>query len=58
MLSLSSAEQVGSRELDKMLLTFVQQFPGTSVYRGEQTPREWLAGSTDGTSHRAAALKR
>jgi len=51
------SEQVGSRELDKMLLAFVQQFPGTSVYRGEQTAREWLAGSTAGTPHRAAALE-
>jgi glycosidase len=51
------SEQIGSRELEKLLLAFVQQFPGTSVYRGEQTPREWLAGSTHGTSHRAAALE-
>ena len=25
--------------------------------RGEETPRQWLAGSTDGTPHRAAALE-
>ena len=30
--------QIGSREMEKLLLTFVEQFPGTSVYRGEQTP--------------------
>ncbi len=40
-----------------MLLAFVQQFPGSSVYRGEQTPREWLAGSTAGIPHRAAAIE-
>ena len=40
-----------------MLLTFVEQFPGTSVYRGEQTPRQWLAGSTGGIPHRAAAME-
>ena len=51
------SEQIGPQELEKLLLTFVEQFPGTSVYRGEQTPKEWLAGSTDGTSHRAAALE-
>jgi glycosidase len=49
--------QVGARELDKILLSFVQQFPGASVYRGEQTAREWLAASTDGTPHRAAAIE-
>nr|WP_263418187.1 alpha-amylase family glycosyl hydrolase [Terriglobus albidus] len=48
---------VGSRELDRMLLSFVEQFPGSSVYRGLQTPKEWLAGSTDGTPHRAVALE-
>ncbi len=51
------SQQVGVRELDKMLLAFVQQFPGSSVYRGEQTPGQWLAASTAGTSHRAAAME-
>jgi hypothetical protein len=36
--------QVGAEALDKMLLTFVEQFPGISVMRGEETPLEWLAG--------------
>src|SRR5580658_6704898 len=49
--------QVGAEALDKMLLTFVEQFPGTNVIRGLETPRQWLAGSTEGTSHRAAALE-
>ncbi len=40
-----------------MLLAFVQQFPGSSVYRGEQTPRQWLAASTAGIPHRAAAIE-
>jgi glycosidase len=51
------SEQIGPQELEKLLLTFVEQFPGNSVYRGEQTPKEWLAGSTDGTPHRAAAME-
>jgi glycosidase len=51
------SEQVGAKELDKMLLAFVQQFPGSSVYSGEQTPRQWLAGSTAGVPHRAAAIE-
>ncbi len=48
---------IGSHELDRMLLTFVEQFPGSSVYRALQTPTEWLAGSTAGTPHRAVALE-
>jgi glycosidase len=51
------AAQVGSRELDTLLLTFVEQFPGSTVMRGKESPREWLAGKTDGMSHRAAALE-
>jgi len=49
--------KVGAEELDRMLLTFVEQFPGISVIRGQQTPKQWLAGATDGTPHRAAALE-
>jgi glycosidase len=49
--------QVGPDELDKMLLTFVEHFPGSTVFRGEQTAPQWLAGSTGGTPHRAAALE-
>jgi len=49
--------QIGSHELDRLLLRFVEQFPGSSVYRALQTPKEWLAGSTDGTPHRAVALE-
>jgi glycosidase len=51
------SKQVGAKELDKMLLAFVQQFPGSSVYRGEQTPGQWLASSTAGVPHRAAAIE-
>jgi glycosidase len=51
------AAQVGAEALDTMLLTFVEQFPGTSVLRGLETPRQWLTGSTEGTPHRAAALE-
>ena len=49
--------QVGSDALDKMLLHFVEHFPGSSVIRGEATPAQWLAGSTAGTPHRAVALE-
>jgi glycosidase len=49
--------QVGDDALDTLLLTFVEQFPGISVIRGLETPRQWLAGETEGTPHRAAALE-
>ena len=46
--------RVGTNKLERMLLTFVEQFPGQSVMRGLETPKQWLAGSTDGIPHRAA----
>jgi hypothetical protein len=50
--------QVGPDKLDAMLLAFVEQFPGLSVVRGEQTPKQWLAGSNrTEVPHRAAALE-
>jgi glycosidase len=51
------AGQVGAREMDKLLLTFVEHFPGRSVMQGKETPTQWLKGSTDGMSHRAVALE-
>ncbi len=48
---------VGTDNLDKMLLTFVEQFPGSTVIRGEQTAAQWLNGSTGNVSHREAALE-
>ena len=49
--------QVGTDNLEKMLLAFVEQFPGQSVMRGKETPVQWLAGQTAGMPHRAAALE-
>jgi glycosidase len=49
--------QVGPDQLDKMLLTFVEHFPGSAVMRGDHTPPPWLAGSTNGVPHREAALE-
>jgi glycosidase len=49
--------KVGAEALDALLLTFVEQFPGISVIRRQETPRQWLAGATGGTPHRAAALE-
>ena len=50
-------QKVGQEGLEKLLLTFVEKFPGTSVYRGEMSAAEWLQGSTDGYPHRHAAFE-
>jgi len=49
--------ELGPEALNKMLLTFVKEFPGTSVYQGAETAAEWLAGATDGVQNREAALE-
>jgi glycosidase len=49
--------RVGAERLDNLLLAFVEHFPGQSVMRGEEEAREWLAGSTEGMAHRAAAME-
>jgi glycosidase len=49
--------QVGAEPLGRMLLTFVEEFPGLSVMRGDLTARKWLSGETDGVSHWAVALE-
>ncbi len=50
-------QKVGQQNLDSLLLTFVEKFPGRSVYSGEQTAAEWLAGSTNGYAHKHAAFE-
>jgi glycosidase len=49
--------QMTPEALDKLLLTFVEYFPGSTVIRGEETPQQWLQGSTAGIPHREAALE-
>jgi glycosidase len=49
--------RLGRGRLDQCLLAFSDSFPPARVYRGEQTPAEWLAGSTAGIPHRAIALE-
>ena len=41
------AAHVGDDNLDEMLLTFVDRFPGQSVMQGMETPQQWLAGATE-----------
>jgi glycosidase len=51
------SKRVGEKDLNKLLLAFVDQFPGLSVMRGQETPQKWLAGTTEGNPHRAVALE-
>ena len=50
-------ERVGVREVDALLLAFTERFPNVAVYTGKLTAAQWLAGSTEGLSHREAALE-
>ncbi|WP_236657278.1 alpha-amylase family glycosyl hydrolase [Acidisarcina polymorpha] len=49
--------KIGREGVDKLLRSFVAEFPNTAVFRGEEKPEEWLAGSTGGMPHREAALE-
>lgn len=51
------ASKLDPAKVDKLLLTFVEQFPNVAVYRGELTPQQWLNGTTDGLPNREAALE-
>jgi hypothetical protein len=51
------ASKIEPAQMEKLLLTFVEQFPSVAVYHGQQTPAEWLQGTTDGLSNREAALE-
>jgi hypothetical protein len=49
--------RLGSGGLNQTLLAFAEGFPPQAVYRGEQSPAQWLAASTAGVSNRALALE-
>ncbi len=49
--------RVGREALDTTLLAFAEQFPTTAVYRGLESPRDWLARETAAIPHRAIALE-
>lgn len=50
-------QRVGDEWLEGLLLRFVEEFPGASVYAGEVSAGEWLKGETNGMSHREAAFE-
>jgi glycosidase len=53
--------QLGSQAVEKTLLTFVERFPSSDLYRDslpvKKFARRWLRGSTQGVSHREVALE-
>src|SRR3984885_4235134 len=49
--------RIGKEELDKTIVSFVEQFPTVDVYRKEKTPAEWLAGQTDSIVNRTVAFE-
>jgi glycosidase len=50
-------QRLGRRRFQQLLLTFTEEFPGSTVYRGELTAEQWLAQSTDGIPNREAAFE-
>jgi hypothetical protein len=49
--------RVTSAEGERLLLSFVQQFPTVDVYRGELTAEQWLKGTTEGRPNREVAFE-
>jgi len=51
------AQQFEPEQLDRLLLTFTEQFPNSEIFRGRITAADWLKRSTDGLPNREAALE-
>jgi hypothetical protein len=51
------AGRVGEDNVERLLRTFVEEFPNVAVYRGEVKLDDWLNGSTEGLTHREAVLE-
>ena len=52
-----AAAQVQPQELERLLLTFTEQFPNVAIFRGTLTAQQWLDKSTDGVPNREAAFE-
>ncbi len=50
-------ERIGPEQVERMLLSFVDEFPNVAVFRGEEKAEEWIQGSTEGVSHREVVLE-
>lgn len=51
------SERIGEDNLEKVLRSFVQEFPNVALYRGQARLEDWIEGATDGLSHREAVLE-
>src|SRR5580698_4908139 len=51
------ASQMEPDKLERLLLTFTEQFPNVAIFRGKLSAAEWLKGSTEGMPNREAALE-
>jgi hypothetical protein len=51
------SERVGEENVERLLRTFVQEFPNVAIYRGDVKLEKWLDGSTEGLAHREAVLE-
>ncbi|HEY6448586.1 MAG TPA: alpha-amylase family glycosyl hydrolase [Acidobacteriaceae bacterium] len=51
------AGRVGEDNVDRLLRTFVEEFPNVAIYRGDVKLDEWLNGSSEGLQHREAVLE-
>ncbi|HTD56268.1 MAG TPA: alpha-amylase family glycosyl hydrolase [Silvibacterium sp.] len=51
------SNKIAPTNLERLLITFVEQFPNVDVYQGKLTPQQWLNGTTEGLSNREAALE-
>jgi glycosidase len=51
------AQQFEPKQLDRLLLTFTEEFPNSEIFRGKISAANWLKGSTEGLPNREAALE-
>jgi hypothetical protein len=49
--------RVGEANVERLLRSFVEEFPNAALYRGQAKHDEWLNGSTEGLAHREAVLE-
>ncbi|HTW48917.1 MAG TPA: alpha-amylase family glycosyl hydrolase [Acidobacteriaceae bacterium] len=49
--------RVGEDNVERLLRTFVEEFPNVAIYRGDIKLDEWLNGSTEGLQHREAVVE-
>ena len=50
-------DEIGTQKVDKLLAEFTEQFPPTSVYKGEVSASDYLKSKTDGISNRVTTFE-